>query len=259
MIINMTGSGGGGLNVKVVAYSVTPTGTAAENTIGVVTDTAITSWVMQAEQPTGTAGLVWIEVAAASDVAFYVDKKNMIKVYPVVAYQYIGGTWVIKDSYIYQNAAWVILFNGYLYYYGNEFESLTGGWIARAGSVVGANIIKDTDGITLKSNGSVNMQTANKIDLSGFNTISVSVTDSTASFCFIGATQSGNDYFNAGQISANWPTTTPNVQITSPAASFTATLDVSGCSGLWTVVIAIRSDGTGTKTMTVRRVQLTIS
>ena len=40
---------GGGLNFKVVQYTETPTGTAAENTIAVVTDTAISSWVMSAE------------------------------------------------------------------------------------------------------------------------------------------------------------------------------------------------------------------
>lgn len=257
MVFNMTGNGGG-LNVKVVAYSVTPTGVAAENTIGVVTDTAITGWVMQAEQPTSpAAGMVWIKVDFSSTSAFYVDKKNMIKVYPVFAYQYIGGTWVIKDSYIYQNAAWVILFNGYIYYYGNEFESLTGGWIARGpGAIVGTNIIKDTDGITLKSSASTNMQTANKIDLSGFNTLSVVVTDSTANWCYVGVTQNDEDYFNSGNTSANWPTTTPYVEITSPKASFTATLDVSGCSGLWTVVIAIRSDKTSQKTMTVRSVKM---
>lgn len=256
MIYVMSGNGGG-LNFKVVQYTTTPTGTAAENTIGVVTDTAITGWVMQAEQPTGTAGLVWIEVAAASDVAFYVDKKNMIKVYPVFAYQYIGGTWVIKDSYIYQNAAWVILFNSYIYYYGNEFESITGGWIGRRSSdVIGTNIIKGTDGITLKSSASTNMQTANKIDLSGFNTLSVVVTDSTANWCYVGVTQNDDDYFNSGDTSANWPPTTPHIKITSPAASFTANLDVSGVSGLYTVVIAIRSDKTSQKTMTVRSVKM---
>ena len=257
-IANASGSGDG-LNFKVVQYATTPTGTAAENTIGVVTDTAITSLVMQAEQPENpTDGMVWIKVDFSSASAFYVDKKNMVKVYPVVAYQYIGGMWVIKDSYIYQNAAWVILFNSYIYYYGNEFESLTGGWIARGpGATVGTNIIKDTDGITLKSGASSNMQTANKIDLSGFNTLSVVVTDSTANWCYVGVTQNDEDYFNSGTISANWPRTTPHVQITSPAASFTANLDVSGVSGLYTVVIAIRSDTTSQKTMTVRSVQLT--
>ena len=245
------------LNFTVKAYSTLPA-TGQENEIAIITETAITGWIMQAEQPENpTDGMVWIKVDFSSTSAFYVDKKNMIKVYPVVAYQYVGGTWVFKDSYIYQNAAWVTLSNGFIYYYGNEFESLTGGWIARGpGATVGTNIIKGTDGITLKSSASANMQTANKIDLSGFNTLSVVVTDSTANWCYVGVTQNDKDYFNAGTTSVNWPRTTPHVQITSPAASFTATLDVSGCSGLWTVVIAIRSDTTSQKTMTVRSVKM---
>ena len=258
MVFNMTGNGGG-LNFKVVQYATTPTGTAAENTIGVVTDTAITSWVMQAEQPTGAEGMVWIEVAVASDVAFFADRKHQVKLYPKAVKQYVGGAWSSVDAYVYQGGAWVefsSIWNGELYYYGDEFNSVTGGWIGRAGAAIGTHIIKDTDGITLTSSASANMQTANKIDLSGFNTLSVVVTDSTANWCYVGVTQNDEDYFNSGNTSANWPTTTPHVQITSPAASFTANLDVSGVSGLYTVVIAIRSDKTSGKTMTVRSVKM---
>lgn len=256
MIVNMTGSSSGGLNVKVVAYSVTPTGVAAENTIGVVTDTAITGWVMQAEQPENpTDGMVWIKVDFSSTSAFYADKKNMIKVYPVVAYQYIGGTWAIKDSYIYQNAAWVILFNSYIYYYGNEFESLTGGWIRLRGT-----IIKGTDGITMKSKSiTTNIRTANKLDLTDFDTLSAYITNSTANWFYIGVTQSDDDYFNEGNENANWPTTTPYVRLTKPSSTFTANLNISALSGLYKVVIANRSDTTSEKTMIVRSVQLTTS
>lgn len=258
MVFNMTGNGDG-LNFAVKQYTATPTGTAKENTIGVVTDTAITSWVMQAEQPTGAEGMVWIEVAAASDVAFYADKKQQVKLYPKSVKQYVDGAWSSVDAYVYQGGAWVEFsssWNGELYYYGDEFESVTGGWIGRAGAAIGTHIIKGTDGITLKSSESANMQTANKIDLSGFNTLSVVVTDSTANWCYVGVTQNDEDYFNAGDTSANWPKTTPYVKIDGPVASFTANLDVSGVSGLYTVVIAIRSDTTSQKTMTVRSVKM---
>ena len=108
MIINMTGgAGGGGLNFKVVQYTSTPTGTAKENTIGVVTSTPISGWVMQAEQPKAAAGLVWIEVAAASAVAFYADKKQLVKIYPVKVKQYVDGAFSNKEAYVYQNGAWV--------------------------------------------------------------------------------------------------------------------------------------------------------
>lgn len=104
MIINMTGgAGGGGLDFKVAQYTATPTGTAKENTIGIITDTAISGWKMQAEEPTAVAGLVWIEVAAASDVPFYADKKQTVRLYPVAVKQYVGGSWVNCEAYAYQN------------------------------------------------------------------------------------------------------------------------------------------------------------
>lgn len=103
MIINMTGGAGGGLDFKVVQYSATPTGTAKENTIGVVTNTAITGWVMQAEQPSAASGKVWVEVATASDVPFYADKKQTVRLYPVAVKQCDGSGWANVSAYIYQN------------------------------------------------------------------------------------------------------------------------------------------------------------
>lgn len=130
MIINMTGgAGGGGLNFKVVQYKSTPTGTAKENTIGVVTTTDITGWVMQAEEPTGADGLVWIGVAAESDVAFYADKKGFVKLYPKAVKQYVNGKFANVDAYIYQNG-WKLFSNAYFYLINgaDPCESVTGGW-----------------------------------------------------------------------------------------------------------------------------------
>ena len=177
------GAGGGGLNFKVVQYTETPTGTAAENTIGVVTDTAITGWVMQAEEPAASAGLVWIEVTAESDVAFYADKKQYLKVYPKEVKQYVSGAWAKVDAYIYQNG-WVSFSTVALYLYnnGNEYESLTGGWMTYAqthhdnsGISSTAHPVITRNATTIKfSNaswkaGSVALQ--NKIDLTSVNTL----------------------------------------------------------------------------------------
>lgn len=124
------GGAGGGLNFVVKQYTETPTGTAKENTIAVVTDTAITSWVMSAEQPEGVEGLVWIEVAAASDVAFFADKKQQVKLYPLSVSQYVGDAWGKRAAWVYQSGAWVqfskelfMLFDN-----GDQCTSITGGW-----------------------------------------------------------------------------------------------------------------------------------
>ena len=131
MIYALSG-GGGGLNFKVVRYTATPTGTAAENTIAVVTGAQINGWVMQAEQPANDDGLVWIEVAAESDVAFYADKKQYLRVYPKVVKQYISGAWSNRDAYIFQNNKWKLFSNAYFYLINGSdpCENVTGGWEA---------------------------------------------------------------------------------------------------------------------------------
>ena len=190
MIVNMTGSGGVGLNFKVVQYTTTPTGTAAENTIGVVTNTAITSWVMQAEQPTGTAGLVWIEVAAASDAAFFADRKQQVKLYPKVVWQYSNGEWYGLLASIYQAGAWTTFSfpTRYVYRNGNEFEEWTGGWESawQTGPFYNAKgtVTKDESSITVNAPGdrySIFAKTVNKIDVSSFKTLTATATSSNGS------------------------------------------------------------------------------
>lgn len=170
-------NGGDGLNFKVVQYTTTPTGAAAENTIGVVTDTAITSWVMQAEQPAGVEGMVWIKVAAASDVAFFADKKQLVKLYPISVRQYVDGSWVNKEARIYQNSEWVEISNGILmlYSYGNQCSSVTGGYAGSNSS--GGTYSFGTSSITLNAvsnstySASATAQTANAIDITNYDEI----------------------------------------------------------------------------------------
>ena len=187
LIVRRGGSGGaGGMNFSVKKYSSTPTGTAAENTIGVVTDTAISRWVMQAEQPTGTAGLVWIQVAAASDVAFYADSKEMVKLYPVAVKQYTGSAWKNAEAYVYQNGAWVIFSQAkfYLYNKGDECSSVSGGWQSysytgqddySSGSFTkkSGSILLSTDADDFRNN--IMCRTKNKINVSNYSKISINV------------------------------------------------------------------------------------
>ncbi len=106
-MIYVLGSGGGAsLNFSVVGGTTQPTG--KENLIWVDTDTAITSWVFSATQPTSpVAGMVWFQTSTSASAPINVVKKNGIWIYPAGAYQYVGGEWVNKTAKTYQNGAWV--------------------------------------------------------------------------------------------------------------------------------------------------------
>ena len=124
--------GGAGLNFAVKAYASEEALLAAapaENTIGVITSTPITSYIFSAEEPSpAVAGQLWITVGTSSQVAFNALKKNAIQVYPTSAKQYIDGAWADVPCKSYQGGAWADWWNGELYDSGNIYEDVTGGW-----------------------------------------------------------------------------------------------------------------------------------
>ena len=152
MVFNMTGNGGSGLNFDVKAYTsvdLLPE-SSRENTIGVVTDTAISGWVMQAEQPEGVEGM------AASDVAFFADRKQTVKLYPKAVKQYVGGAWSNKEAHVYQNSAWVQFSYARLYVYNSGTEALEF-TMSTQGS---GTYVKNETSITLKSGTNASTSTA---------------------------------------------------------------------------------------------------
>lgn len=124
------GGGSGGLNFKIVGGTSEPSNP-KENTIWVNTDQNITSYILSATEPeTPEDGIVLITIGTDSAVAFSVTKKNPVMVYPLSAKQYVSGAWADKETKSYQNGEWVNWWNGELFKYGNEFDSVTGGWIS---------------------------------------------------------------------------------------------------------------------------------
>lgn len=118
------GSGGAGVNFKIVGGTTQPT-TTRENTIWVNTDTAISGWAFSASAPAEPVeGMVWLTVGTSSSVAFNALKKNELQVYPISAMQYTGSGWAGKTAKSYINNKWVDWWNGELYKSGKEF----GGW-----------------------------------------------------------------------------------------------------------------------------------
>lgn len=133
----------------------------------------------------------------------------------------------------------------YLYEYGDEHEDVTGGWIPWKAGTLNTHIFKEEEGIRFYSTGSANIAPLNRIDLTDYTSITAEVTDSNTRWFCLGATQDDADYFNSGTWSGNWPTTTPHTILDNPGAgdptnSFTISLDVSACSGLWRIVLASR-------------------
>ena len=169
----------GNLNYYVKAYPSEEAlpATEKENTIALFTDTPITSKYFSPEAPTGEEGMVWIQTGTTSPVEFNALKKNILMVYPIVARQYVNGTWVERQTKSFLNGKWAGWWNGYLFDYGNEYTDYTGGFIKKNNYGSGASVVHNADGsIELvppggESTGGCIYYTANKIDLTNYTTL----------------------------------------------------------------------------------------
>nr|DAI03424.1 MAG TPA: hypothetical protein [Caudoviricetes sp.] len=135
MAIGRTNAGGGGssLNFKVIAVSseLLLPATAKENTIAVITDTAITSYVFAPAEPeTPTDGTVWFAMGTSSFTSFNAIKKNSLWVYPTNCKQYVSDAWVQKTAYTWMNEKWNVWKPPakQLYWNGDKCVTVTGDW-----------------------------------------------------------------------------------------------------------------------------------
>ena len=224
--------GGGGLNFSVKAYASESSlpASASENTIAVITETAITGWVADVKEPESpTDGIVWIKVGTESEVPFNALRRNVIAIYPVSVLQYTNGEFANMNAFIYQNGAWVqfseIVTELYLYYSGEQYTGVTGGW-------------KALDAYTLKEtyiNLTVAAQYAGRqaftlspVDMSGYSKLNVEVTN-WSKVCYLGINNTKpNDYvWN----DPNFSNQTDCEAITEITANGTVSLDISSMSG----------------------------
>lgn len=115
-LVQRGGSGGAGLNFKVIDGTTEPSNP-KENMIWVNTDQEITSYIFSATEPESPIeGMVCFLIDTSSTVEFNALKKNGIQVYPISAKQYVSGAWVDATVKIYQDGEWVELYDGYLGY-----------------------------------------------------------------------------------------------------------------------------------------------
>ena len=124
-----TNATGGGLNFHI--YSTEPTNPAT-NDIWLNTTTGITGYEFSVEEPEASEGKVWFLTGEPYTASFNAIKNNCIQVNLMAAYQCVAGKWVSIDGYIYQGG-WVQFsakWDGYYYKNGNQYEAITGGWVA---------------------------------------------------------------------------------------------------------------------------------
>lgn len=183
MIFNVSGGGGAALNFKVLAYATEEellAATPVENTIGIVTETPITSWIFSATEPSPAApGMVWISTGTSSLIEFNALKKNGVQVYPISVTQYVSGAWIGKTAKSYQSGAWVDWIN-YLYKDGNQYTDLTGGWAVYKENNGGYDVSFENDGIEVTYNGAqsnwnASAYTIKKIDVTNYTTLTADV------------------------------------------------------------------------------------
>lgn len=176
------GGSGGSLNFSVKTYTTEEALLAAaprENTVGVVTNTAVPKWGFSASEPSAPEeGEIWFSLGTESDAAFNALKKNILSVYPKRCRQYLSGAWTNVSAYIYKSGVWVQFskeWDGTLYANGNQYTAITGGWV---GGHCDDRYQTGTQTLTYNSDGTVSwknvnngtwgMITANTIDLSEY-------------------------------------------------------------------------------------------
>ena len=116
--ISRRGGGGGGSGLNVVTGLSEPSN-AKENTIWVKSNAAGKKYVFAETEPKSPSeGLIWFTVTSFSGI---ITKANV----------YTSGSWVAADTYMYLGGAWVQIasaWNGELFYNGNQYDDVTGGW-----------------------------------------------------------------------------------------------------------------------------------
>lgn len=194
-------------------------------------------------------GDVWIITGTSSTIAFNALKKNGIQIYPISAKQYVNGAFVNIEAMSYQSGRWHDWI-AYLYNYGDENSSFTGGWITEGYLFGEATPGTPTPLILTKESGSMLItnnfthawdnrsgiaRPANTIDLTNYSALKLyydcSLPDCTAGF---GVLPVGTTYWQFG-----WVASYNFNNATTTGASIT--LDVSALTGKYNICVAIFS------------------
>jgi hypothetical protein len=257
---NTGGGGSGGGSAFMIVGGTTRPAKAAQNTIWLNTVVEITSYVLSASEPKNLVnGMAWVTIGDSGSIKIASPVGgNWITVYPLSAKQYISGAWEDVEVKSYQNGEWVDWWAGELYDSGNEFETVTGGWVALAlkqtssGNASKPTITRNADSLVM-DNSSTNysggiVYTAKKIDIKGRSNLVFTGVSNVAQkdraaltiWSAIGATQADNVVANVAL-----PTTEGSVSI-----------DISALDGSYYVGFALYKSSSTTPTVTMKSLKL---
>lgn len=205
-----------------------------ENTIGVITETEITGWLISGEMDEEMAeGAVWIR-AGSGDVRFTALSPNGIRICPDLCRQMAEGTAELRDAYIYQTGVWVPFaeaWDGYYFNAGDQYEDITGGWGAWLTS--GTCTISGVLTVRASAAGNLAVLGTNKaVDLTGISTIYYTSKENTNAYPGYMRICSEKDY-------------TTSVKTETIASATTGSVDVSNLTGAHYICLYANGGGNG--------------
>lgn len=180
------GASGYGLNFRIETYATEATLNAAmpgNNTIGIVTSTAINGWCMRPEAPMNpVSGMLWIKTGA-SDQTISVVRNADILVAPLAAYQYLNRKWEAKPAKTYSNG-WIDWAGDIVYLFkdGDQNVALTGGWKDIPTTSEKLGMYGTQSGVTEYM---LTTQTIKLVDLKNYSKLIVTVEQYTPAFAVV--------------------------------------------------------------------------
>ena len=137
-------------------------------------------------------GFVYIGSGGAYNDSSYVNLINVRtgihNFCPCCCYQVEGGKWYRKDAFVYRNGAWLKFstwaqqWDGTLFYNGNQYTDITGGWVGNgiSSTTVGTNLS------LIVANTSPYLTTQNAIDLSGYTKLHMIADGNAGQYSYFG-------------------------------------------------------------------------
>lgn len=137
-------------------------------------------------------GFVYIGSGGAYNDSSYVNlinvRNGIHNFCPCCCYQVEGGKWYRKDAFVYRNGAWLKFstwaqqWDGTLFYNGNQYTDITGGWVGNgiSSTTVGTNLS------LIVANSSPYLTTQNAIDLSGYTKLHMIADGNAGQYSYFG-------------------------------------------------------------------------
>ena len=228
---------GGVSSLSVTAYATVGgmPASANEGAIAVITSTAIAGVELSAATPTGVTGKIWVWSGGVNSCLAPIRFTDEVTVFPRAVYQYsAGGSWILKESYVYTSGAWVKLT---MFIYDNGVELLGSFTVASSGGDRTA-LTKETSrmacrvGRTTTGTSNMNLATVDAIDLTDVTAVRIKAVMATileTANLNISGSRTGADAAAAA--------------ITRSGALVTATLDVSAFNGNYYVRVYMYDEG----------------